>query len=45
MNTRRNATVIQLNQTRDALAGTRTELVRIPAGADTTLFGGWGVRI
>jgi hypothetical protein len=41
----RNATVIALNQSRDALAGSRTELVRLPAGADTTLFGGWGVRI
>jgi hypothetical protein len=45
MNIRRNATVVSLNQSRDVLAGTRTELVRIPAGADTTLFGGWGVRI
>jgi len=41
----RNATVIALNQTRDALYGNRTELVQLPAGADTTLFGGWGVRI
>lgn len=45
MNLDRNATVIALNQTRDALDGSRTELVRIPVGADTTLFGGWGVRI
>jgi len=45
MKTERNATVIALNLTRDALDGSRTTLVRIPAGADTTLFGGWGVRI
>jgi hypothetical protein len=25
--------------------GGRTELVRLPRGADSTLFGGWGVRI
>lgn len=41
----RNAMVVELSQTRDALAGSRTELVHLPAGADTTLFGGWGVRI
>lgn len=45
MKTYRNTTVIALNQTRDALDGSRTTLVRLPAGADTTLFGGWGVRI
>lgn len=41
----RNATVVAINEMRDVLDGRRTELVRIPAGADTTLFGGWGVRI
>ena len=41
----RNATVITITAGRDALAGTRTELVRLPRGADTALFGGWGVRI
>ena len=45
MKIRRNATVIALDKTRDALTGSRTELVRLPLGADTTLFGGWGVRI
>lgn len=45
MKVRRNATVIALEKTRDVLTGSRTELVRLPAGADTTLFGGWGVRI
>ncbi|HEY7994342.1 MAG TPA: hypothetical protein VID24_09035 [Candidatus Eremiobacteraceae bacterium] len=45
MRIERNATVTVLNETRDVLNGSRTELVRIPAGADTTLFGGWGVRI
>lgn len=29
----------------DALAGDRTRIVRSPAGADSSLFGGWGVRI
>jgi len=45
MKIERNATVIALNQARDVLAGSRTELVQLPAGADTTLFGGLGVRI
>jgi hypothetical protein len=29
----------------DALEGERTDLVRLPPGADASLFGGWGVRI
>ena len=41
----RNATVVAINETRDAIFGNRTELVQIPVGADSTLFGGWGVRI
>lgn len=41
----RQATVVALNDVRDPLAGNRTELVRLPRGADTTLFGGWGIRI
>jgi hypothetical protein len=45
MRIERNRIVVALNESRDALYGSRTELVRIPAGADTTLFGGWGVRI
>lgn len=27
------------------LSDGRTDLVRLPRGADSTLFGGWGVRI
>jgi hypothetical protein len=27
------------------LAGSRTDLVHVPTGADSSLFGGWGVRI
>ena len=45
MRTDRRATVIALNIAREPLAGSRTELVRMPLGADTALFGGWGVRI
>lgn len=37
--------VIALNDAREPLAGSRTELVMMPRGADTSLFGGWGVRI
>lgn len=37
--------VTALDAARDPLTGTRTGLVRVPAGADTALFGGWGVRI
>ncbi|HEY5094998.1 MAG TPA: hypothetical protein VII69_07790 [Candidatus Eremiobacteraceae bacterium] len=29
----------------DILGITRTELVHIPQGADSALFGGWGVKI
>lgn len=29
----------------DVLGITRTELVHIPSGVDTALFGGWGVKI
>ena len=29
----------------DVLGMTRTELVHLPRGADSTLFGGWGVKI
>jgi hypothetical protein len=29
----------------DVLGLTRTELVHLPRGADSTLFGGWGVKI
>jgi hypothetical protein len=29
----------------DILGLTRTELVHVPQGADSKLFGGWGVKI
>ena len=29
----------------DGILGDRTDLVRVPVGADSSLFGGWGVRI
>jgi hypothetical protein len=45
MRLNRTSTVTVINATRDLLAGTRTELVRMPQGADSALFGGWGVRI
>jgi len=27
------------------LLGSRSRLVRVPRGADTSIFGGWGVKI
>jgi hypothetical protein len=27
------------------LLGSRSRLVRVPRGADTTIFGGWGIKI
>jgi hypothetical protein len=38
-------TVIHIMDQRDALGESRTDLVRIPAGPDTSIFAGWGVRI
>jgi hypothetical protein len=29
----------------DELGGNRTDLVRLPVGANSSLFSGWGVRI
>jgi hypothetical protein len=39
------ATVVAISRKGDGLIGGRRGLVRIPAGADTSLFAGWGVRI
>jgi hypothetical protein len=39
------ATIIKAQSSQDALVGDRTELVRRPQGADSSLFGGWGVKI
>jgi hypothetical protein len=41
----RSATVIHILDAPDALDGRRTDLVRVPAGASDSIFGGWGVRI
>ena len=38
-------TSISKGITIDILGITRTELVHIPHGADSALFGGWGVKI
>jgi hypothetical protein len=38
-------TSISKASTMDILGITRTELVHIPHGADSALFGGWGVKI
>jgi hypothetical protein len=45
MNKSRNTTVIAIMAGADSLESVRTELVRLPRGADYSLFGGWGVRI
>lgn len=41
----RHATVIAIMAAREELDTTRTDLVRLPRGADTSLFRGWGIRI
>jgi hypothetical protein len=41
----RNTTVIAIMAVNDSLQSVRTELVRLPRGADNSLFRGWGVRI
>ena len=45
MNQARNATVVSITASGEGMVGDRTELVRLPQGADSTIFGGWGVRI
>lgn len=39
------STVVRVIAEHDTLVGDRTDLVRRPQGADSTLFGGWGVKI
>jgi hypothetical protein len=41
----RHATVIRIMDEPGGLSEGRTDLVRLPRGADSALFGGWGVRI
>jgi hypothetical protein len=41
----RHATVIRIMDEHGGLTDGRTDLVSLPRGADSTLFGGWGVRI
>ena len=41
----RSTTVVAITAQNEQVGTERTELVRIPRGADSTLFGGWGVRI
>ena len=45
MSTERKAAIAGLFGVREDLLTTRTGLVRLPEGVDSTLFGGWGVRI
>ena len=45
MNELRNTTVIDITKHEGSYAERRSELVRIPRGADTTLFAGWGIRL
>ncbi len=45
METTRPTTVIHIQEAQDAINGSRTELVRLPQGANDAIFGGWGVRI
>jgi hypothetical protein len=33
------------NEEGSGLLGSRSRLVRVPRGADTSIFGGWGIRI
>ncbi|HXW76833.1 MAG TPA: hypothetical protein VEJ20_05415 [Candidatus Eremiobacteraceae bacterium] len=41
----RSATVVHIMDEPDQVGSRRTDLVRLPAGAGTSLFAGWGVRI
>ena len=41
----RNTTVTDITRREELQAGRRSELVRLPAGADTRLFSGWGIRL
>ena len=41
----RAAIVVAIMAASDLLGDGRTELVRLPRGADSSLFGGWGIRI
>ena len=41
----RNTTVIDITQREDAYPGRRSDLVRLPWVADTSLFSGWGIRL
>jgi len=38
-------TIVRALEDRDGIVGSRTDLVRRPEGADSALFGGWGVKI
>jgi hypothetical protein len=39
------ATTVRAPGDKEALVGDRTTLVSRPKGADSALFGGWGVKI
>ena len=39
------ATTVRALDELDLLGGGRTDLVRRPSGPDSSIFGGWGVKI
>ena len=41
----RSTIIVAIMATPQPVGSARSELVRLPRGADSTLFGGWGVRI
>jgi hypothetical protein len=45
MNQPRSTIIIAITANPQQIGSGRTDLVRLPVGADSSLFGGWGVRI
>jgi len=41
----RSTIIVAILAAPNAVGSARSELVRLPRGADSSLFGGWGVRV